>query len=151
MSDFRLYPVPQNKLSCLEALFNSARIEMKMEKRSDPAYTLARVEDGYDTRSMAAYVDSLQDPKHCLVLAILPGIVTNENIAVVILIYSAPEHRNNPDAVKALMETIENYARHERANSIMGSSWKYGCKRPIDSLWTSHGYTEQETTYVKLL
>ncbi len=150
MSDFRLYPVPQSQLGVLAKLLESARKEMKMEKRSDVGYTLARVEDGYSTRSMAAYVDSLESPKHCLILATWPGIVTSGMVAVVVLIYSLPQERS-PETAKVMMQTVENFARLNGANSILGSSWLYGCDKPIDSLWKSNGYVEQETTYVKLL
>jgi hypothetical protein len=151
MSDFRLYPVPQGKLGCLEKLLETARKEMKVEKRSDVSYILARVEDGYSSRSMAAYVDSLESPSHCLILATWPGIITKGVIATVVLIYSLPEVRGNKEVLKTLMSTIENYARLSGADTILGSAWKYGCESPIDSLWKKYKYVEQETTYVKLL
>ncbi len=153
MSNFRLYPVPQSQLSCVEKLLETARQESgpKMQKRMDVKYTLARVEDGYDSRRMAVYVDSLENPNHCLILAHWPGIMTKEDLVAVLLIYSSPEHRGNPEAVKTLLDTIESYAKISGADAVVGGAWLYDYDVNIESLWKSRGYVDQEKVFVKML
>lgn len=151
MSDFRLYPVPQSKLGCIEPLFKAAAKEMGLSKRVDPLYSLARLEEGYDNRSLAAYVDSLESPSHCLILSNYQGQVLKGTIAFVRLIYSLPEKRGDRGIIKTMMATIENYARLHGAISVSGSSWKLSGGLHIDALWKSFGYTEQEVIYTKQL
>lgn len=148
---FRLYPLPQSKLENLRSLFEQAQKEMNLAERGDVQAGLERIDAGYISRSMAVYVDDVEKPSHCIVLATWPGIVTKGLLVAVILIYSLPEARGNTEAINVMMSTIENFAKLNGAECILGSSWKYLGARPIDSLWTSHGYVEQETTYVKLL
>lgn len=150
MSDFRLYPVPQNKLSCIERLLNAATKEMGMSNHTNVPYSLARLEDGYDTRSAAAYVDNLEDPKHCIVITYVPGMIRNGVVAFFRLIYSLPDVRS-PKIQKILIETGENFARLNGAVSISGSSWKLTSKRDIGPIWKTEGYTEQEVIYTKQL
>lgn len=151
MSSFRLYPLPQSKLESIRPLLACAQEEMNLKERGDIQVCFERIEAGYVSRSMAVYVDNVEDPKHCLILATWPGIVTKGLLVAVILIYSMPNFRGDQEIVSTMMRTIENFAQIHGADSILGSSWKYLGARPIDSLWTSHGYVEQETTYVKIL
>lgn len=148
MSDFRLYPVPQNKLSCLENLLESARQEMKMEDRSDVKYTLTKIEAGYSNRAMAAYVDNIENPSHCLIVATLPGIVTKGDLAVCILIYSLPTCRT-PKSADILINTFENYSKLTGATGMLASEWLTDCANPIGVLWKSKGFVAQETVFFK--
>lgn len=151
MSDFRLYPVPQSKLNCIESLCRSATREMGMSKLTDVAYSLARLEEGYNARVLAAYVDDLESPKHCLVMSQYQGITVKGIVAAVRLIYSLPEHRGDREVIKVIMETIESYARIHGAVTVSGSSWKLTGNLHIDELWKSFGYEEQEIIYTKKL
>lgn len=151
MSNFRLYPMPQSKFMNLRELLDTAAKEMNLTERSSWDAWLQRMNAGYAAQYMAIYVDDVETPKHVLILANWPGMVTKGTLTAVVLIYSHPEQRGDPKTAATLMHTIENYARINGSTSILGSSWTYLGNRPIDSLWKAYGYVEQEITYVKLL
>jgi len=148
---FRLYPLTESKIDNISEIVRSAHAELKLGSRATVKSSLDSVKAGYASRSMAVYVDSVEQPKHCLVLATMPGIATDGLLVAVILIYSLPEHRADPSVTKAMMETIENYSKLNGASCILGSSWKFGGTKGIDALWKANGYVPQETVYVKLL
>jgi hypothetical protein len=150
MSNFKLYPVPQSKLYIVKDLLTKAKDELKND-RADVDESLAAVENGYTNKRMGVYVDDLVSPKHCLILALMPGLATKGMLVTVLLIYSVPEERGRADIIDAMMFTIDNYATLNGATDILGSSWKYKGARGIDSLWLSRGYEIQETVYVKTL
>ena len=147
---FKLYPLPHSKLANIRGIFTMAKEELRND-RADIDEVLAAIDCGYDSRRMAVYVDDINSPNHCLVLALMPGIATKGMLVTVLLIYSKPEGRTNPDIVPAMMNTINNYATFNGAKAILGSAWKYKGARGIDSLWLANGYEIQETVYVKTL
>lgn len=147
----RLYPLPQSKLENIRPILEASRVELNMTERGDVEVGLERIEAGYIGQYMGVYVDNIENPKHCTVIANWPGIVTRDSIAAVILIYSVPEERGNKEALAALLTTVENFARYHGAGCILGSSWQFRGARPIDVMWLANGYELQETTYVKIL
>ena len=151
MSDFKLYPVPESLLDNIEPLFTTAHSEMVMQPKATVKQAMASVKNGYANRTLGVYVDSVTNPKHCLVLAHVPGVLIEGVMVVVMLIYSTPEERGRKDILDAMHLTIDSYARLHGAETIIGSSWKFRGSRGIDAMWKSRGYEEQEVTYVKLL
>ena len=147
----RLYPLPQSCLESLRPILQALQVEQNMLDRTDLDVTFERLEEGYLNRVMSAYVDNVDTPKHCLILGNFPTLFTRDRYASVLLIYSAPEERGNREALKALMETIENFARLHGLPTVKASSWKYRGSRAIDVLWKRHGYEVQETVYMKSL
>lgn len=147
----KLVPLPQAKFESLRPVLDASREELNMLERGDTDIGLERIEAGYNGEYMGVFVDDVDNIKHCVVLAMWPGIVTKHFICAVVFIYSAPEVRGRRDAVRALTETIDQFAISHGAGCILGSSWKYRGARPTDRFWTSNGYEIQETTYVKVL
>lgn len=145
----RFIPVPQEKIECIRPLLDRARIEMNMAGRSNVDIFIQRLHASYEARHGAVYVDSLESPKHCVVLMHWPGFVTVGTLVAVVLVYSLPEHRKGMGAAKGMHQAIEAFANSVGAQRIIGSSWVFKGARPIDSFWTSGGYELQEKTYVK--
>jgi hypothetical protein len=148
---FRLYPVPETKLSCVTALIEQAHSEMDMPALATLDQAKRSLEAGYANKTLAAYVDNLQAPKHLLILSAFPGLLIEGLVVIVHLIYSSPDARGDAEALKVLHSTVENFARFKGAGSIIGSSCIYGNSRPIDPMWKSQGYKQWETVYIKEL
>jgi len=146
----KLKPVPQSGLEALLPFFTPICKEMNAADRITPHEWMDILARGYAGRYLDVYVDDFKNPDHCLVLARLPGGVDRGTVTVVRLIYSKPDARGDTDAVKLMLETIDNYHKIHGTTAILASSWKFRGSRPIDSLWLDNGYEVQETTYVKL-
>lgn len=147
----KFYPLPQSKLSNIQKILATADAELVSQRGTSVEHVMSSVEKGYNNRTVGVYVDDLEDPKHCLILALVPGFYVEGLMVVVLLIYSVPEERGNKEALDTMHLTIENYAKIHGAETILGSSWVYKGSRGIDSMWQSRGYEKQEVAYVKLL
>jgi hypothetical protein len=147
----KIYPLPQAKLPNIQKLLEKADSELVSQKGTTVEHVMASVERGYGNRTVGVYVDDVDNPLHCLVLALVPGFYVEGLMVVVLLIYSMPEERGNKEALDALHLTIENYAKIHGAETILGSSWIYRGSRGIDAMWKARGYEAQEIAYVKLL
>ena len=151
MSDFRLYPVPETKLDVLRGIFKQRIAEAKLTERSTVESCMESLKKGYELRYMAAYVDDVEDPQCCLIMAHFPGMATLGLMAHIALIYVCPKQRGKLEILNTLLSTAENYAKLNGAVYVAGTSWIYrGCKG-TDEMWKSHGYEAQETIYVKPL
>jgi hypothetical protein len=148
---FRLYPVPETKISCVVPLIEQAHAEMDMPALATLEQAKRSLEAGYTNKTLAAYVDNLQEPKHLLILSAFPGLLIEGLVTIVHLIYSVPEARGDADIIKTFHSTVENFARFKGAGSIIGSSCVYGTSRPIDPMWKAQGYKQWETVYIKEL
>ena len=151
MSDFKLLPVPESLVDNVELLFHQAHAEMVMPAKATVKQAMASMRQGYANKTLGIYVDHVVNPKHCLVLAHVPGVLMEGKMVVVLLIYSTPEERGRKDILDAMHLTIDNYARLNGAETIIGSSWIYRGSRGIDAMWKSRGYEPQETIYHKSL
>lgn len=147
----KMFPVPQSGLEALVPFFEPIVSEMNLTDRINVREWMEMLGRGYITKTTDVYVDSIQNPQHCLVLCRNFGGVDRGIITVVRLIYSKPEVRSDADAVAVMMKTIHAYAEIHDSNIILASSWKFKGSRPIDSLWIGNGFEVQETTYVKML
>lgn len=147
----RLYPLPHSKLENARAIFTKAHGELKTQPKATIEQAMASVAKGYENRTVAVYVDDIENPKHCLAVALVPGFLVEGLMVVCLLIYSVPEERGKTEPLDALHLTLENYARIHGAETILGSSWIYRGSRGIDAMWKDRGFEPQETTYVKLL
>lgn len=147
----KMIPVPQSSLEALLPFFAPIIGEMNLTGRIDVREWMEVLGRGYLSKSLDVYVDSLENPKHCLVMSRMLGGVDRGIIAVVRLIYSVPEERGNREATELMLQTIDNYAKIHECSVVLASSWKYKGARPIDSLWIGNGFEVQETTYIKTL
>ncbi len=146
-----MVPVPLSRLSVLEPFMEKMLVEANLKGRATMESLKAGMLAGYQMRNRDAYVDSLENPKHCLVFSRNPGFVTNEDLVIVLLIYSMEEERGRPDIIEGFMRQIDSYAEFWSANAVLASSWVYLGSRGIDVFWKSHGYELQERVYTKLL
>jgi hypothetical protein len=147
----RLYPVAHSQIDKVKPLFAQAHSEMITQPRNTLEQALRSLEQGYENRTVAVYVDNLDSPKHCVALALVPGFMVEGLMVVVLLIYSIPEERGLKEVLDSQHMTIDNYAKIHGASTIIGSSWEYKGSRGIAAMWKSRGYEKQEVTYVKLL
>jgi len=125
--------------------------EANLVGKTTVEHCLAKLEEGYNARSMGAYVDSLESPSCCLIMAHFPGVVMMGTSAFILFAYASPEKRGTPGLFESIVSTAENYAKLNGASSVFGSSWLYKGCRGIDSLWKASGYEIQESVYVKHL
>jgi len=147
----RLIPVPQSRLAILAPLMADRIVEAKLSDRITVEEANASLLEGYTTHSKAAYVDSIEDPKHCVIMGCYKAILTRGNMASVHLIYSKPEHRDNPEALAAMKGTIEGYASLVGASVIVVSDWIYKDSPSTSSLWKRWGFEAEQTLFIKLL
>ena len=153
-----LVPVPESRLDDLLPILKRRVAEIDVEKeaanmlaeRPSADVYLDYVRAGYARRLVAAYVDSLDDPHHILVLSHFPDIWSKNIVCTVSLIYSDKEHRGSYANVKQMVKTAEAYALLFGATLIMASSFDMGDNKRIGSLWKRLGYVETNTTYMKI-
>ncbi len=143
-------PIPETLLDRLLPVFRQMVDYAHTAGRTTAEGSLQNVRDGYKTRTMDAYADDPENPKHVLILGKYPAISTTEKLVVVNFIWSTPEERGKPEAIAAFKEILFNYADIFGADAILASSWKYKGSRPIDAFWVSLGFERQETVFVKL-
>lgn len=146
-----LVPVPQSKLPILTPIF-AARIE---EGKASERVTVEKLNENilacYKAHSKGAFVDSLDDPKHCVIIGTIESLITDERTAFVSLLYSDPDERGDKEALTAMKSCIENYATMAGANAILISSWVFrGCK-DISPLLANWGFEPQEIAHIKIL
>lgn len=146
-----LNPLPLTKVDNLKGLFEEAISELKLTERSNVDFLLQRLKVGYAQRSIDAYVDDIDAPKHALVLEKSHGGVTKEQLLEVRFVFSTESDRGNPDAQQAFTEQIGRYAEIFGCDAILASSWVYQGARPIDAFWVGQGFEKQEVVYVKRL
>lgn len=122
-----------------------------MSDRTYVGNLFTKLERGYTNRSMAAFVDDLENPRAALIMSLFEGLVTDDNYANIILIYVTPELRGDKNYGDALMKTAEAFARKAGANFLLGTSWLYKGSKGIDWFWKKRGFEPQETIYIKQL
>ena len=138
--------VNKDELFKLKGLFGTIIKETNVPITADEAVIKYHrgVEGGY----LKVLTDNLEDPKHCLILSCLPGMVHSGFLCIVNLIYSLPQHRNQK-MVDEMHAIIDDFAKAHKCEQILGSAWKYRGSRGIDSMWLGKGYEIQEVVYVK--
>lgn len=144
-----LVPVPQSKLINLAEIIRHRVEESHLEKRTTVGDLLAKLERGYNNRTMAAFVDDVDNPKACLIMSVFLGLVSDDCYANIILLYLVPELRGKKEYGDVLIKTAEGYAKMHSATRLMGTSWVYKQSKGIDWFWKNHGFEPQETIYVK--
>lgn len=147
----RFIPVPQSRLSILTPIFAARIVEAHLTKRVTVEKLDENILAGYTSRSKTAYVDSLEDPKHCVILGFYEASITDEKMASVHLIYSKPEERDNPDALAAMKKCIEDCAFMGGANLLVISDWIYDGCPSTGALWKRWGFVPEQTLYIKTL
>lgn len=144
-----LNPLPLTKVGNLKPLFEEAIEELNLSERTDTEFLLTRLKVGYAQRSIDAYVDNVDNPKHALVLEKSHGGVTKETLLEVRFVFSTASERGNEEAQEAFLSQIENYARIFSCDAILASAWAYRGSRRIDAFWVGAGFERQEVVYVK--
>lgn len=146
-----LYPVPETKIGIVVPLLTQAHAEMDQPKLATLEQAKRMLASGYAQKTLAAYVDDISNPKHLVILSAIPSMTSEGVMVIVHLVYSVPEARGSVEVIKAIHKTIDGYAVAKMAGQILGTSWVYGNSKPIDALWTSHGYQKQSINYIKEL
>jgi len=146
-----LIPVPQSLLEIVKPIVQLRVVESKLEKRTSVDSIHEKLVTGYKNHDKAVYVDSLEDPKHCLIVGLYDAILTDERTVGVHLIWSHPDVRGDVAYVRLMMETAVFYARAHEAVALLGSSWVYDGSEATDEIWKRFGYVPQANLLVKLL
>lgn len=148
-----MIPIPQSRLSeVLTPIGESRRVESNAERLADVAYCISQIEEGYELRSVAAYVDNLDDPKSCLIVRVGKAWTHPAPVCGVMLLWVRPDHRStSPELVADLFKTLDAFAALNACESISGSSWVYLGSQDMDALWCRYGYDLQEKIFIKPL
>ncbi len=146
-------PLPQEKVPGLMPIFESMISEANLSGRSSPSHCMAKLYEGYAGKRMDVFVDDLEDIKHVIIFGRFPGIVTNENLAVVLFIYSVPGvHRGTPESTNAFAQKIEDYSKFWGVDAVLASDWQWrGTQMGVGAFLRRCGFERQETTYAKLV
>lgn len=143
----RLLPVPAAKLDCLLPIFEEAQKEFG---HASPAErSLSVVKQFYGPNGFSAYADSLQDPKHCVILQVSLGLFSLETVAVVNRIFTKKAHRGGDEFLPAANDLIHKFAEIHGCGSIAGASWVLDGHKDLDSFWKSNGFRLQEKMFIK--
>lgn len=132
----------------LRGLFEQIIKEMNGPLTADEA--IVKFDRAYQGNYLKIFTDDIENPKHCLILAVYPGMIHSGFICTVVMMYSSPEVRN-ASTLDEMHRITEEFAHARKCEQILGSAWKYRGSRGIDSMWTGKGYEIQETVYVKNL
>lgn len=146
-----LIPLKKEQFPCLREACEDHIKMSSMEERITFANVIEFLTQGYDNRTVGAYVDSVEKPNACLIITHFSSVLTGAVSAFIHLVYVTPELRGTPAPLKALLDSAEAYARANGASFLVGSSWIYRGGRGSDALWKRNGFEPQETSYVKHL
>lgn len=146
-------PIPQTKLhEVLTPIFEQRIAESNAEGRATVEHALTQLLAGYASLSISAFVDDLENPKSCLIVGLATSYALLGPMAVVHLLWVAPEHRGDAAAeIADMFKTAEGYASMNGALYIQGASWVYQGAEGMDALWGRQGFDLQEKVFVKLL
>jgi GNAT superfamily N-acetyltransferase len=148
-----MQPIPQDRLKeILTPLAELFRNEANMDERAIVEYAVGYVNDGYESRTVAAFVDNLDKPQSCLVLKTGRSWMHPATACIILTVWVHPDARGNSTALRTdMMKTAEAFARLNGCESIYGSSWVYLGHEDISALWSSQGFDLQEKLFVKSL
>lgn len=146
-----MIPFPQANVPKLIPLFEAMIAESNLQGRSSQEHCLRRLYEGYGTRNMDVYVDDPEDPKRVIIFGKFPGIVTNEQLGVVLFLYAVPELRGDPATGAMLEEQIKQYMGFFNVDAVLASDWVYkGCQMGTGAFLRKIGFERQEVTYALL-
>lgn len=146
-----LVPVPQSKLPILTPIFAARIEEANLSDRMTAAKAAENILACYKAHSKGAFVDSLDDPKHCVIIGAVDSILTDERMTFVSLFYSDVDERGDAEALKAMFACIDGYATMAGADAILLSSWVFRGAEDISPLLVRNGYEKQEIAHIKIL
>ncbi len=144
-------PVPQSQLNILKPLFSRIVREGGLSELTSEETMLGVVEQGYEMRTLDAYVNDLNDPTSMVILALHPSMWLEGLSVSVLSIYTLPEKRGDKEQVKAMMNLIELYAQLKGARFITGGKRSFYKDGKASNMWEKSGYAEHETTFIKIL
>ena len=146
-----LQPLLTSELDCLVPMLECSISESNLQGKCAVPDMMAKLQRGYESRCMGAYVDNKESPKHVLIMCHHPGLAMQGTVATILRIFTMPEARGETEAVDVMVKTAENYARLHGASVLLGSSWIFRGARSIDALWTHYGFEPQERIFSKTL
>lgn len=146
-----MIPLPQTKVQKIKPLVEAFIRESKCEDRTTAQHCLEKLAQGYLTKTMDAYVDSVDSPRRMIVFGRYPGLLFPGDMIVVHCIYAPEEDRGKEEVLAAFKEILAKYPQVHSADRILASSWVYKNSRGIDAFWRSLGFERQEVIYVKHL
>ena len=146
-----LKPLKKNQLACLRTVLQKRIKESNLQVRSTVDLCLFNIERGYDGKYAGAYVDDAENPEVVLIMTHFPGTATFNMMAFINLIYVNPEKRGDPETLKVLLRTAENYAKMNGADCLVGTSWIYRGAEDTSKMWTTAGFEPQEKIFIKHL
>lgn len=144
-------PVPQARLSeILTPVFTSFQKDANLEERGHIGYALTNIEEGYEMRTISAFVDDLESVKSCLILKTSNSWMSPAPVAVVLVFWVHPDERKESAPLMSdMMNTAEAFARLNECERIFGSSWVYMGATDISAIWSRHGFDIQEKVFTK--
>lgn len=140
--------LPQPQFFKLKGLF--AQIIKEMNGPITAAEAIVNFDRAAKANYLKIFTDDFDNPKHCLIISFCPGMIHSGMLAIINMIYSSPQERNQI-TLKAMLDISYNFADTNKCDAIIGSAWKYKGARGIDSMWINEGFEHQETVYIKYL
>lgn len=145
-------PVPQSQLLPLFTEPMRTFFEkINLDGRATPEKFLEKVNQGYDNRTLAAFVDDLSDPHFFLVLGTVQTLVLDTPTCVVYIIYGDQPGDARQAFRKEALLTAAAYAKNTNCGDLAVSSLTYLGAPDIGDLWESLEFEEQERIFTKLL
>lgn len=149
-----MIPVPKSQISSVVApILKSQAEQYEIGGPEDVAHMVKNMETCYDDKTMAAYVDDLQDPRACLLCGYHFSMMFKGVHVSAYLVWLSDELRNTKEGlkqVKEMLKTLEDYGRLFNAKSVMVSSWLFKNKGPnSQKLWPRFGFEPQELVMSK--
>lgn len=144
-------PLPLTKLDGIKPLLEEAIAELNLGDRTTIDFLINRIKIGFTQRSIDAYVDQVEGPRHLIVFEKSHGGVTNESLLEIRFIFSTKEERGAEGVTEMFKEQIDAYSELFPFDAILASSWVYEGASPIAALWKGWGFKKQEVVYVKTL
>jgi len=144
-------PLPGTHLAKLIPLFEEMLEDPALSKLTSVDKMAAMVENGYSLGTLDCYVDSVDMPK-ALVILTAYDCLWYEGIAVSALsVFVTKERRGNKSLVADMIGLILKYAEVKGARFIFGGERLGGISSRARQMWEKSGFTQAETTYMKVL
>jgi hypothetical protein len=140
--------VNREEIFKLRGIFTQIIKEMNGRLSADEA--IVKFDRAYQGEYLKIFTDDIDNPKHCLILAVYPGMVDSGFICVNIMRYSDPDHRS-PSANNIMEATAAAFGKKYHCEGMLGSSWVYKGSMDTSAAWLSQGYKPQEHVFYKAL
>lgn len=140
-----------DKLAPLKPLLEAFIAELGLGARTDADYVLNGMAASINARQASVFVDSVDAPGAFAWCLYNKGMLLNQTLCIVPIIFIRKDLRGNRDKVSHLMESIETAAKFNSCHSIYGGDWKALGVESAGPMWAKSGFFEQESFFVKHL